>query len=419
MVALVDCNNFYASCEKVFEPSLLHKPVVVLSNNDGCIISRSQEAKNLGIKMGGPYFKEAKMLKENGVEVFSSNYTLYGDMSSRMIETIRSITDEVEIYSIDEAFTGLSMVPEDKLWETSQTMRDRIFQWTGLPVKVGIGPTKTLAKVAAEYAKTKGNGKTHCAYTKNDIEEMLKDTPIGEVWGVGRGFGNLLKRYGVDSAWDFSKMPDPWIQQKMGVVGLRIATELRGESCLSLELMREKRRHIMTSRSFGRPVKDYTDMKEAVISYLSRCAEKLREDKQMASMVTVYIRTYPQHGPEAQNNNSQNIMLPYPTDYTPELAKHTLIALDRIFKSGYTYKKAGVLLSELSSKENKQLPLFESVDFNRSSKLMQAMDQINQKNGDRGKLKLAGEGIKQPWKMKGELRSNRFTTHWDELLEVS
>ncbi len=418
MVALVDCNNFYASCEKVFDPGLAGKPLVILSNNDGCIISRSPEAKALGVEMAAPYFKLERELKRLGVTVRSSNYTLYGDMSERMIETIRSISPQVEVYSIDEAFADLSAVPHHQLWKTGDFLRKRILQWTGLPVKIGIGPTKTLAKVAAAYAKKQGEGKLFCVISKSEIEEVLKATPIGKVWGLGRGFQTTLFQYNIHTAWDFSQKEDSWIRQKMGVTGLRIAHELRGISCLPLEVMRDKRKHIMTSRSFGRPVTTLREMQEAILTYLSRCAEKLREDEQLTSVVSVYIRTYPKNAKDTQNNASQSILLPFPTDYNPELAKYALRALDKIFIAGYRYKKAGVLLSELTPRQSKQLPLFYSVDFEKSNRLMEVMDHLNHRWSDR-KVKFSGEGLEQPWQMKSEKRSKRCTTHWDELVIVS
>jgi len=415
MVALVDCNNFYASCEKVFDPKLAKKPLVILSNNDGCIISRSSEAKELGVEMGAPYFKKERELKQMGVEVRSSNYPLYGDMSERMVESIRSITTQVEVYSIDEAFADLSMVPNDQVWKTGDFLRERIMKWTGLPVKIGIGPTKTLAKVAAAYAKKHGEGKLYCVITEDEIEKMLRATPIHHVWGIGRGFQNSLFQYNIQTAWDFAHRPDSWIRQKMGVTGLRIAHELRGIPCLPLEVIRDKRKHIMTSRSFGRPVTTLEEMKEAILTYLSRCAEKLREDQQLASVVSVYIRTYPKNSKSTQNNASQSILLPAPTDYNPELAKYALKALDYIFIEGYRYKKAGVLLSELTPRYSQQLPLFHTTDFEKTHRLMKVMDKLNQRWSDR-KIKFSGEGMEQPWKMKSEKRSKRCTTHWDELI---
>jgi len=416
VIALVDCNNFYASCEKVFRPELRNRPVVVLSNNDGCVIARSQEAKDMGIDMTQPYFKMKDVLAKAGVAVFSSNYTLYGDMSARVVECIEALSPKVEVYSVDEAFADLSMVPTDELMSKATELVETIWQWTGLPVKVGVAPSKTLSKVAAKLAK-KTKERAFVLMEGSQIEAVLKETPVSDLWGVGRGHRDLFWRNGIETAWEFSQRSDQWIRVHMGVVGVRMAHELRGSSCLPIDTHKKPRKNIMTSRSFNRAVTTYSEMKEAVATYTARCAEKLRQEQQTATIISVFVRTYEHRKDLPQNNASFSMALPAPYQSTNLLTKVAYQALERIYKDGYRYKKAGVLLSGLQPLKQTQLTVFESHDRKRSHKLMKAIDEINFKYGT-GQVRELAEGLNTKWIMRFKLLSKRGTSDWNDLVEV-
>lgn len=409
---LVDCNSFFVSCERVFNPKLLGKPVVVLSSNDGCVVARSKEAKLLGIPMGAPAFEYKKLFKDRGVFVYSSNFTLYGDLSQRVMEVLQQFSPDYEIYSIDEAF--LVIAAEDPL-SIAREMRQRVLRWTGIPVSVGIAPTKTLAKVANHIAKKVE--KHEGVYLLNDpqqIDRTLADFPLDDIWGIGRNLSRRLRGHGIFTPLQFKNSSDSWIQKCYSVVLLKTALELRGISCLPLEEVEEPNKSITCSRSFGTPVTTLEQLEEAISNYTARAAEKLRQQELCAGYLTVYLTTSPFI--ENPYSNSASISLPEPTDYTPHLISLSKRGIQAIFRSGCSYKKVGVILDDLSLKTFHQLDLF-SVPSPDRSKAMEVLDEINGAYG-RNALQFAAEGIEKPWKMRRSHTSARFSTHWKELLKV-
>lgn len=414
--ALVDCNSFYASCERVFVPSLTGRPVVVLSNNDGCVVAQSAEAKALGIDMGKPAFQCRALFKRHNVAVFSSNYTLYGDLSSRVMSTLARFTPNLEVYSIDEAFLDLDGMPRDVV-DYSRHIRETVGKWTGIPVSVGIGPTKTLAKVANRTAKKDAShgGVFHFAACL-DPDALLERFPVEDVWGIGRRYAAMLARYGVVNARQFRDLPRDWVKRKMTVGGLHTQLELRGLPCLALEEIVQARKSAVSSRSFGRPVVSLEEMREALAMHVSRAAERIRSERLVANGVTVWIQTNTFIEGEPQYANSAFTALPVATAHTGGILKHALPVLAGIFCTGFRYKKIGVMLSGLERQGNRQLSLLEPTpaDGGKGDRLMTAMDAINARFG-RDTLRLATCGLEQPWKMRQAKRSPRYTTAWDEL----
>jgi len=417
LFALVDCNNFYASCERVFDPSLNGKPIVVLSNNDGCVIARSNEAKALGIAMGEPAFKMREMIEQHDVQVFSSNYTLYGDMSKRVMNTLVTFTPTIEVYSIDEAFLDLGDFYQVDLPAYCRNMRHTVWRWTGIPVSIGVAPTKTLAKVANRLAKksTKANGVLVLTDPKH-LEEALKRTEVGDVWGVGRKYAKKLASFGIHSAWDLRHASDAFVKKHMTVVGLRMVKELRGEPCAGLELQIPAKQNICTSRSFGQPVTSLTQVQEATTLYASRCAEKLRRQKSCASVITVFVMTNPFATGE-QYYNSKTIQLPVATSSTLELVHYASLALKSIYHEGYHYKKSGVIVSGLCPDNQVQGDLLDPVDREKHQRLMQALDTLNKKMG-RDALFCGSQGTNKEWKLKREKLSPCYTTRLSDVVEV-
>ncbi|MBN2772791.1 MAG: Y-family DNA polymerase [Prolixibacteraceae bacterium] len=414
MFALVDCNNFYVSCERVFRPDLNNKPVVVLSNNDGCIISRSEEAKALGLKMAEPVFQRFELVKKAGVFVFSSNYTLYGDLSQRVMETLRGVAPVIEIYSIDEAFLDLSGLDIDfQMW--AEEIKKIVWRITGIPISIGIAPTKTLAKIANKAAK-KGNG---IFIIRNDRHRdcMIRNTAIEKVWGVGRQYSKLLFRNRIFSAYDYTLLDDNWLRSQMKVMGLRIKTELLGESCIPLELIIPSKKAIATTRAFGRKTKSKRLLKEAVSTYAARCGEKLRKQSSLANLITVFIHTDPFNQNDLQYNKSKSITLPVATNCTQVLIKYALKLLDDIFLPGYFYKKAGVIIEGLEPQKLWQPDLFEALNREKYNRLSVVVDGLNNYFG-RDTVKVAIQGSGEEWKLRQEKLSNRFTTNWNETLVV-
>jgi DNA polymerase V len=417
MFALVDVNNFFVSCERIFQPELEGKPVVVLSNNDGCVVARSNEAKALSIKMGVPVFKIAGVIKKYGVVVCSSNYALYGDLSHRIHNLLAQATPEIEIYSIDEAFLNLKGMAVDYR-EYAREIRETIYRGIGVPVSVGIGPTKVLAKTANYYAKkvTENHGQ-YILDSPEKIAAALKIFEIGEVWGIGRQYAALLNAVGVKTAWDFIRMDDNWVRRKMTVVGLRIKKELEGVSCLPLELVTPTKKAICTSRSFGEPQTGLEPLREAVSNFASRCARKLRQQGSCANMLMVFITT--NYFNEREPQYAQNLVcrLPVATNSGIEIVKYALYALEAIYQSGYRYKKAGVMVSDIVPETVIQGSLFDRVDRGKQADLMKAMDQINAKYG-RDTLKLAVQGFDPKWRLKQEKLSQSYTTKWSDIITV-
>jgi DNA polymerase V len=426
MKAIVDCNSFYCSCERLFKPHLDDKPVVVLSNNDGCIISRSDEAKAFGVQMAGPYFLAKPLIEKYHVATFSSNYNLYGDLSWRVMETLRILVgkENVEVYSVDEAFLNLDEFANGDLQEAGLRIRQTVEEWTGIKVSVGVAPTKVLSKVANHLAK-KNKIATQCVVvldTKEKIAKALQDTPVGEVWGVGRQYAQkLMDMNAVFTAYDLTKKTEEWAHKNLGgVVGIRLVKELKGEPVNEMEKQLTVKKMIATTRMFGSPVRDINDIKEAVATYTSRAAEKLRRQQSAANIVSVFVvpkeqshTTHFSHGPTV----SSYITLPVATSATNDLIKPAVKLVDKLYEKGKLYKKAGVMLSGLVPDETIQGNLFVTEKHNGKRLLMDMIDNINFSQRD-DILKFAASGNTRDWKMRMELRSPRYTSRWDELFEV-
>lgn len=415
--ALVDCNNFYASCEKLFDPKLSSKPVVVLSNNDGCVVARSAEVKALGIPMGVPWFKIQKAAKQYGIVAFSSNYALYADMSNRVVEVLGQFTPNLEVYSIDESFLDLSGFNQD-LVEYGQEIRQRIQQWLGLAVCVGIAPSKTLAKLANHCAKKSLAGSAGvCDFTtmtESQLWQLFAGIEVGEVWGVGRKIEARLADMGITTVLQLREADPDLIRSKFSVVLERTVQELRGVSCLDLEEVVPDKQQIMCSRSFGQYVYDRDQLEEVVASYVARAAEKLRKQASLAGALMVFIRTNPFSPKEPQYQRSITIPLTEATADTRVLVMWALKGLKRIYRPGFSFQKAGVMLSELRPKSMAQASLFADLEDDRGQRLMATLDVINQRWG-RGTLRLAAEGMENPWQMRRQRLSSRYTTDWQGL----
>jgi len=419
--ALIDCNNFYASCERVFDPSLRDRPIVILSNNDGCVIARSTEAKRLDIPMGVPEFKIRPLIEKHNVAVHSSNYALYGDMSRRVMETLQSCTPNIEVYSIDEAFAELSPRYMESLEAYGQFIRKRIFKWTGIPVSVGIAPTKTLAKIANETAKKYESLNGVLVLDESGkTESVLKRVSVGNVWGVGRNYTKTLNKHGIQSAWELSRQSDLWIRQTMKVTGLRTVWELRGKACLTVEQTVEPRKGILSSRSFGQPVKNRDDLKEAVTLFASRAAEKLRAQKSVAGTIAVTLVTNKYEAQSGQYKFGLSVNLPNATADTSVFSSVSKIVVDRLFDSSKTYKKAWVMLTGIVPENEIQANLFSPSGYSsKQHKLMESMDAVNARFGKQTMMVAgAGVGDNQSWRMKQEHLSPRYTTRWDELMII-
>ena len=344
--ALVDCNSFYAACEKVFNPQLADKPVGILSNNDGIIVALSPELKQLGITRGTPGFKiDKQLIRKHNVRIFSSNYALYGDMSNRVMQILTQFTPDLELYSIDEAFLSLSGFGYLNLTDYGRKIKDTVWKWTGLPISIGIGPTKTLAKVANHFAKKHSFIENVFDITNHpDKDKILRWVNVEHIWGVGRQYARMLRRNGIENAYQLSQAPDKWVQKKMTIVGLRMVKELRGISCIDLETDINPKKEIVSSRSFGAPVIELRDMQEATATYCIRAVEKLREEKQVASQITVFLTTN-RFKNEPQYANYATARLLLPSAYTPDFLKAVQKILKNIFRPGYKYKKSGVMIS--------------------------------------------------------------------------
>jgi len=421
--ALVDCNNFYASCERVFNPSLRTHPVVVLSNNDGCIIARSNEAKTLGIQMGAPVFKCRELLRRHKVAVFSSNYPLYGDMSSRVMMTLAALVPDIEIYSIDEVFLDMSSFGRYDLTEYAHLIRRTVKRHTGIPVCVGIAPTKTLAKVANRLAKKNPEYQGVCMLgNKEAIRYALALTKVEDVWGIGRQLSKLLYAQKINTAADLAAAPVPWVRKHLHITGSRVQAELNGKSCLPMELVRPAKQSICTSRSFGKSVTTWEELHRAVATFTGKCAIKLRKEGAATSLLTVFIGTSPFEAKEAQYWGTKTASLPYPTQDSIALQRAAQVLLESVFKSGYAYKKAGVIVSGLMPVQSsgRTLSLFpedQPAPNERDKKLMLVMDGINERYG-RGAVRLASENS-EGWKPNQERLSPYYTTRWKDIILVT
>ena len=416
MFALVDCNNFYASCERVFNPQLRNTPIVVLSNNDGCVIARSNEAKALGIPMGAPAFEYRKTFQENNVKVFSSNYALYGDMSNRVTIILKRYTPEIEVYSIDESFLKLKGFEKYDLTEYCLKIREEVLQSTLIPTCVGVAPTKALAKVANRIAKKYPQFKgVYVIDTDEKRIKALKWLDIEDVWGIGRQFAKKLKARGVNKAYQFTQLPNEYVRKEFSVVGLRLKKELEGLSVLDLEEVANKK-NIATTRSFDKTYSEKSYLEERISTFAATCAEKLRNQKSTCNIVTVFIYTNPFNENNQQYYKSINVTIPYGTNSSIELSKYAKKGLDLIFKDGYQYKKAGVIVGGIAPENEKQFNMFEDEPVNHR-KAMNVIDKLNFKYGTK-KLKLGSQALDKTWKMRQDLLSPNYTTEWDDVLEV-
>jgi len=415
-IALIDCNSFYASCERIFNPKLLGKPIVVLSNNDGCIITRSAEAKALGIKMGEPYFKAKKIIEKNNVKVFSSNYSLYGDISQRVMEILLGFSPEVEIYSIDEAFLNFKGFKNHELLTYCKHIRQTIKQWVGIPVSIGVGSTKTLSKIANHLAKKEADYEGICILKGDEkIEEALNRIEIGDVWGIGRRLSKFLRNYEVRTAKQFAFLDRRWIRKNMGVVGEKIQLELCGVSCLDLELLPSPKKSCCVSRSFSRPIEKIEELQESIANYGSRVAEKIREEGLIAQSMSIFVLTNHFNKKEKQYSSSIKLQLDYPTSDSKLIVKRAVEGIQRIYKESYRYKKAGIILYELHSSSSVRGLL--DYDKPRTDSLMRSLDEINYRYGS-ATLRLAAEGIRRSWHMRREKVSPCYTTSFDQLMIV-
>ena len=398
-IALIDCNSFYVSCERLFNPKIRKKPVVVLSNNDGCIISRSTEAKALGIKMGEPYFKAKDIIIKNKVEVFSSNYSLYGDLSRRVMRTLKRFNSAIEVYSIDEAFLDLSNFSDDEVEKVGREIRETVLKWTGIPTSIGIAKTKTLSKVANHIAKKKKSGVTSLIGIEN-IDPILEKVEINDVWGVGRQLTKFYHKNGIYNAKQLKNKSNTWIKKNSNVLGSRTAMELRGVPCIDLETTQTKRKSCVVSRSFGQRIEKYQELKEAVANYCLNASEKIRSESLIAKSITVFVRTSPFQSRFGYYSNSKTIDFAISTNNSIEIVKTALVALDSIFKNGYRYQKAGVMLTGLSNEDGSK-NLFSSERDEKIKGLMRSIDNTNYRYG-RSTLSLASAGVQKRWNMRRE-----------------
>ncbi len=419
MIALIDCNNFYCSCERVFQPSLLGRALIVLSNNDGCAIARSEEAKALGIKMGTPHFMIEELIRDNGVAVHSSNYALYGDMSERVMQVIRAFVPRTEVYSIDEIFADLSQLRYQDLSQLARDMRKAVFEATGIPVSVGIAPTKTLAKMANRYAKkTRPDEGVYRAQERPEIETILRFTEVGEVWGIGKEYAQRLEAQGFRFASELVKAPDAWIRKACSVVVLRTVFELRGQQAIAWVEEAPAKKNICTSRSFGRLVTAKKSLRQAVAKFTGSCAEKLRREQTCARRMQVFIQTNPHRREDPQYFQSVIQELPVATNHTGELLRHALHGLDLVFRAGYRYQKAGVVMLDLVPQGEVQLGLFDPAPAARKADLMSALDSVNRTFG-KDTVRYGVQGYERSWALRQEHLSQRFTTRLDQLPKVS
>ena len=414
MIGLADCNNFYASCERVFNPQIKGKPIVVLSNNDGCVIARSNEAKALNIKMGEPAFKIKSLFKKHKVHVFSTNFALYGDLSERVMNTLKSEISRVEIYSIDEAFLDFSDLCS---FDRALSIRKKVKKWTGIPISIGIAPTKTLAKVASHIAK-KSTKEGVFILRKSDIVRYLKYLPIEDVWGIGRKNAFKLKQYGVYTALDFRNLNTDWLRKNFSINGVRLQKELRGEICYELEFKKNKKKNICTARSFGKETNDYNIIRQAVSNFANTCAIKLRKEAGCCYKVSVFLMTNRYKPNALQHYPYITLNFQTPTSDSFEIVSKANIALKNIYRDKCIYKKAGVIVQNIVSAKEVQTSLFDTINRKKRNKLMCSIDKINMLMG-RDKIRLAAQGFDRKWKLQQEKLSPCYTTRFSDILSVN
>lgn len=415
MYALVDCNNFYCSCERLFAPKLAGRPIVVLSNNDGCAIARSEEAKAIGIQMGTPEYMIREVLRENNVAIFSSNYTLYGDISDRVMQTMRSFVPKMEMYSIDEAFLDMSELLYHDLLQLGIDIRRTILKNIGIPVTVGIAPTKTLAKMANRYAK-KMHKETGVYWAANTelTNRMLEFTEVGDIWGVGAQYAKLLEKNGFTTAKKLVDAPDDWIRQQMSVVGLRLLHELRGQPAISWEYEPPAKKNICTSKSFGTLISDKKTLEQAVANYTASCALKLRNQKSCAKAIHVFLQTNQFRTQDKQYFTGRTLELPVATNHSPELIKYALKILQILYKPGYNFQKCGVMVLDIIPQNQIQYGLFDTENREKQNRVSSTLDKINTNLG-KDLVRYAKQGYEKKYKLRAEYLSKRYTTNVDEL----
>ena len=414
-IALIDCNSFYVSCERLFNPKIRRLPVVVLSNNDGCIISRSNEAKALGIKMGEPYFKARNIIIKNNVQVFSSNYSLYGDISRRVMRTLKRFNSKIEVYSIDEAFLDLSNFSDKEVKDVGKEIRNTVLQWTGIPTSIGIAETKTLSKVANHIAKKQKSGVVSFVNIK-DLDPILEKVEVRDIWGVGKQLSKFYIKNGIYNAKQLKNASNTWIKKTKNVLSSRTAMELRGVPCIEIETKQTKRKSCCVSRSFGKKVEKLRELKESVTSYCLNAAEKIRSESLVCKSITVFIRTSPFQNKGIFYSNSKTIDFPIATNNSIEIVKNALEGLDLIYKDGFKYQKAGIILSGLSDSE-KGNSLFKSTKDERIKNLMQSIDNTNYRYG-RSTISLASAGINKKWSMRRQYSSKIDTADFYSLPKI-
>jgi DNA polymerase V len=411
MIGLVDCNNFYVSCERVFRPDLEGKPVIVLSNNDGCAISISDEAKAFGIRMAVPVHMAMDVVKKHRIQMFSSNYTLYGDMSDRVMKTIAAFVPQMEIYSIDEAFLDLSNVPSEQLEPLAKKIKATVKQYTGIPVSIGVAKTKTLAKMANRFAKkTKKQISVHVMQNDMHAHEVLNFTKVEDVWGIGAAHAQRLHKLGIYTAADFIQMPPDWVRKNMSVVGLRMLKEMLGEPCLQWEFIRPKRKAVRSSRSFGQLITQKKDIEEAVSNFAATCALKLRKENSSAATIQVWIETNPFRYDDKQYSRSITMKLEVATCNSGELIRQAMKCLDIIYTEGYNFMKAGVLVTDLVDCGKVQQGIFFPAEQKRNARAMRIMDSLNNTYGS-NTVRMAAQGYERKWKLKAAMLSPCYTTN--------
>ena len=417
MIALADCNNFYASCERVFRPKLNGKPVVVLSNNDGCVIARSNEAKALGIKMGEPAFKSRDIFKRNGIHVFSTNFALYGDFSNRVMSILSDSVPSIEIYSIDEAFMNFRGIPKKE--EFGIELREKVLQWTGIPISIGIAPTKTLSKVANSIAKKQRKNGVCVLMDENQTIEYLKLFPVENLWGVGRRFSQMLQNNSIQNAYELTQKSDHWLQKHMSIVGLKMVKELRGEPCFDMVNGWRRKKSILTSRTFGHEIDNFKGLAQALSTYASMCAAKLRKEGSCAKTIHIMISTNPFKQNYRMNyKGSKTIILDTPTNDGLEIVSRCINALRSIYRPDCLYKRAGVIVSDIVPQSQVQLTFFhQHADIEKRQHLMAAVDKLNDGFG-RMKVRFAINGFEKKWHLRQEKLSPCYTTRISDLLKV-
>ena len=418
MIALVDCNNFYASCERLFQPRLQNKPIVVLSNNDGCVIARSDEAKELGIEMGAPSFLIESLLQQHNVSVFSSNYTLYGDLSDRVMTTLSQFADQLEVYSIDEAFLNLTAFRHHHLTDYAHTIRNTVMQHIGIPVSIGIAPSKTLAKIANRLVKKRNKPMgVHCIDSKEKMQFALQHTPVKDIWGIGSQYTKLLTRNGFITAWDVARAPEEWIRKNLSVVGQRMYNELNGTACIAFEDMPPKKKMVCVARGFGKVLSEKHEVMEALANFTAMVAAKLRSEQLAATTIQIFVQTNAHRSNDPQYYRSLTIRLPEATNSTNELIRQARQGLETIYRPGYNYNKTGCTAMELIPAADIQYNIFDTENRARNSQLMKVVDIVNRSFG-KDAIRFALQGFSTQWKLRQLKLSPCYTTRIDEVLTI-